>query len=276
MAVRYWVAKYTSDLFRDEPRNVGVIVHLEDKIRACFLGESEDRQIDGRKLRGLPYPDVYRQWIEYWRSKIDENDLESIIESGKSQYCITEGGEVDDVGTDAIEDVTAYLYTTLISEGGFSQALAREEESVEEVSLSLEDDISSEFLRMNLLENVPLLVPHPIERSIPIKGARLEYRPTFIQRNERLYIMEPVDFTIPQKRRSRDHAGWSAYMFYDIRKSCSEADPIAIVKYTDVDQENDDVVTGLNVLSNESRVINWLSDDQRANFLEERKAISAA
>ena len=102
-----------------------------------------------------------------------------------------------------------------------------------------------------------------------------EYRPAFVQQNGRLYVMETVDFTKLQKKASRDHAGWSACMYRDLRTAHgTDVEPISIVKVTDADQDIDDVRNGLALLKNESNIVNWLSEPERTEFLEERRRIA--
>jgi hypothetical protein len=52
MTVRYWIARNVEDQFRNEPRNVGIIVRERDAIAARFVGEKESGAIDRRLLGG--------------------------------------------------------------------------------------------------------------------------------------------------------------------------------------------------------------------------------
>lgn len=61
---------------------------------AKFLGEKEPGDIDGRKIRNFNFPDVYRQWIDYWRECIDTGKMESLVESSGSHYRVIGGGEL--------------------------------------------------------------------------------------------------------------------------------------------------------------------------------------
>jgi hypothetical protein len=277
MNAHYWIAQHIDDVFRMEPRNIGVVARLGDVIGARFFGELENGQIDGRKLRhAFDYPDVYRQWIEFWREEVRAKNIERLPEEGGSNFRIIDGGTVDDVSpNDTIHDVLTFLYSWLISEGGIRSAIGIAE-TEQTASAQLSSEIVKVFSEHNLLAaDDDVLVPHPIRASVPVTGVNAEYRPAFLQENGLLWVMETVDFTIRAKRQSRDHAGWSAYMFKDIRsKRGDRISPISIVRYTESDQAEEEVRNGLAVLRSESQVINWLDDGVRLSFLAERDAVA--
>lgn len=122
MSGQYWVVQHVSDLFRNEPRNVGVIVRCEGTTLARFYGEDADHRIDGGRIEGLPYPDVYRQWVVFWRAHLDE--IEYLINATRHHYRIAPAGHLTSIrphqGASYICD---YLYSVLVSEGGIAEAL---------------------------------------------------------------------------------------------------------------------------------------------------------
>lgn len=119
---KYWIAQYISDLFRNEPKNIGVFIELNENTFAKFLGETESGDFDKRKLRSFNSPDVYRQWIDYWREIIVSGNTENLVESSGSHFRVIEGGEIDGYENDSIEQITNSMYTMLVSEGGYLQA----------------------------------------------------------------------------------------------------------------------------------------------------------
>jgi hypothetical protein len=275
MSARYWIAQHVSDLFRNEPRNVGVFIKVGDCMTARFFGETEDGQIDSRRLKVFSHPGVYQQWVEYWRNQLSKNDPNILVKTSGAHYRVIEAGEITDVDNDSPEDVANYLYALLVSEGGFREAVRTGEESTERAVISLEADLINEFRARNLLgDDGNLLVPHPVRRGIPVSGKHIRHKPAFVQENGSLYVMETVDFTITQKKRSRDHAGWSAYMFRDIRDGKPNSEMIAVVRVTDKDQEVEEVANGMAALKNEANIVNWLDDQQKKQFLEERRIIA--
>jgi hypothetical protein len=279
MSARYWIAQHVEDLFRNEPRNVGVFVRCGDGVVARFFGEDTDGDVDGRKIRGLPYPDVYKQWVSYWRREVlAGKPIDGIATSSTSNYRVITGGEVSDVGTDSPSDVANYLYSVLVSEGGFMEATVGElPDAPNAVQLSAE--VSDALDARQLLirdERAQAPVAHPVRRNVRLNGKVATYRPAFTQQNGTLYIMETVDFSRAKKTTARDHAGWSAYMFRDLRQSTKASEALAIIKMSEADQEVEEVRTGLALLKNESDLVNWSDEVERARFLEDRRRIAVA
>jgi hypothetical protein len=278
MVARYWIAQHVEDLFRNEPRNVGVFVRVGSSVAARFFGEVEGGGIDGRKLKCLPYPDVYRQWVEYWRDQV-ASGREKFEQISGSHYRVVEGGAVSDIDRDSAEEVAAYLYSLLVSEGRFREAIPADmtegEVQAETDVPTLEDDLSKTLKQIDLLaDQGTLLVRHPIKRRADISGKILTHRPSFVQENGALYVMETVDFTFARKKSSIDHAGLSAYMFRDIKEARRNVEPIAIVRLPDQGELNSDIRYGLAMLRNEASLVNWGDEGDKRQFLADRRNVA--
>jgi hypothetical protein len=117
-ATRYFIVQHVANLFRREPRNVGVIVELRGQRYARFYGEVLPGQLDLRTLPEIAYPDVYRQWIDYWRRLLrTSSDLErDLTEANGAHYNVVVGGEVSETGNDPLAVVCDYLYCLLVTE----------------------------------------------------------------------------------------------------------------------------------------------------------------
>ena len=74
MSAHYWIARQLDDVIRQEPRNVEVVVTLNQHTAGRFYGADEDQKIDGRRIKGLAYPDVYRQRVQYWRNGLADTE----------------------------------------------------------------------------------------------------------------------------------------------------------------------------------------------------------
>lgn len=275
MNAQYFVAQYIPDLFRNESRNIGVIVKTDFGFASHFVGENSDSdQIDGRKLKAFNYPDVYRQWITYWRDCVTRASLDELLQSSSGHYQIIRGGEVSDTGEDEPSKIATYLYSLLVSEGGFAEALSPIEPASTVDSSSLEDDVCRSLIAMNLLANgqgTDLL--HPIQKRIEIQGASLVHRPAFSQKNGRLHVMEIADLTVSRKKSAVDHSGFAAYMFNDIKQLDSSTECYSLVRVKEEDLELPEVNYAYNILKNESEVINWLDEDRRRDFVSELQRI---
>lgn len=268
---KYWLAKYIEDLFRQEPRNIGVIVSFEGQFAAQFFGETQPGHIDRRKLRALPYPDVYTQWIEYWRAGI--GNPEQLVASSKGNFQVVRGGDVSGVHEDATT-VVRYLYSLLVADDGFRHAVLEDQGEV--ASTTLEAEIAHAFTEIQVTadQGKDLFIAHPIRRRESVRGAQLEHKPAFSQVNGHLYVMETVDFTTPQKKRASDHAGSVAYMFRDIRDGDKNSERFSLIRYQEADLENEDVAYALKALRNESDVVNWGATEAREGFLRDRRAVA--
>lgn len=277
MTARYWIAQYVSDPFRNEPRNIGVFVEVDGSVTTRFVGEDESGDLDGRTIRhSFQFPDVYKQWVRYWRKASRNGPLTKLVEASAANFRVHLGGEVSDTACDSSKQVADYLYSMLVSKNGFMEALGPTANE-ETAHPGLDVELSNAFDDANILsrDDADGLVPHPIRSGVPVLGRHLaKYVPAFVQKNGHLVVIETVDFTKRYRHASRDHAGWSAYMFHDVRGAQAGTETIAVVRVTDEDAETDDVRNGLSLLRNESEVVNWLDTDERSRFLNERRDVA--
>jgi hypothetical protein len=280
-AVEYLIAQHVPDVFRQEPKNLGVIVRRGHTVEARFFGERSPGMIDGRSLRAFQFPDVYRQWVDFWRrrSSAPGDPFRELEGANAAHFRVVSGGEVSDVASaDPLADVANYLYSMLVSEGGLMEALGGAEDGDSPV-LSLRDAVAEELSHLNLLagadEELPL-VRHPVRRGVTLKGYADEpHHPAFYQDDGRACIIETVDFTVHDKERAKDHAGLASYMFGDLRRSAlRNAETIALIRSTPADEDYSTVRYGLSLLRNESTLVNWAEDGTRASFLADRTRIA--
>ena len=272
---RYLIAQYTSDLLRKEPRNVGIVVEAPDGVQARFLGEIEPGLIDGRKIQSFKAPDVFRQWVDHWRSALTSGAILDELAEDHGQYRMIRGGIMLETGGDSCGEIADFLFERLVV-GDFSTALALAEgdEAHSPPSASLGDEVEEALERRHLLvsardPDVFITVKYPVRRRPELKGAsRATYRPDFFQENGRKLVIEAVDLTGSRPKYVRDHAGHVAYMFTDLEKAApGETDSVAIIRVTDEARQRAHVQDGLWMLQQEARVVNWFSEGERAAFL---------
>jgi hypothetical protein len=136
---RYLIVKFIPDLFRNEPRNIGVIVWTPVGTAARFIAEKQQclGDIDARCLPGFltSAAAAYRQWISYWRHQLKETLIQSarsalkgnvdspaylevLKQSSKGNFQLMSGGEVlDPLPPDSTpQDLADYLFKTLVDE----------------------------------------------------------------------------------------------------------------------------------------------------------------
>src|SRR5689334_23142392 len=130
--LQFGVAKYTPDLARMEPRNIGVVLWAHDGTTlARFLGERDDGTIHVPALVTKQDRHAYRQWIAYWRYQLNaatitlrsgesvprtsEKFLEALRNKSKEQFRLVEGGGfAEKIPAKEIKDVLAELFSRLI------------------------------------------------------------------------------------------------------------------------------------------------------------------
>jgi hypothetical protein len=111
-STRYIIAKHVSDVFRKEPRNIGVILWSEFGVEARFWATDSYGVVDGRKIpEFVNSKSAYEQWIAFWLNEIKKPQVELIgsgslipisspgviqaIQSGNSaHFFLDEGGTI--------------------------------------------------------------------------------------------------------------------------------------------------------------------------------------
>lgn len=272
----YWIAKYVEDPFRNEPRNVGIIVSTGDEWAARFAGERDDGTIDGRWLRSFKYAEVYKQWMQYWRDQVADEKIDEIVNAATSNYFVVRGGEVSDTGSDSAAAVCKFLYGLIVSDSPVMQAFELATEADTERDLSL--DLDAAFRELDLLADQPdFVVRNPIKRKQPIRGEHATHEPSYSQRNGKLYLFEAIDFNSHKPKLLKERAGFMAYMFADIRhenlRLGGNVESYSIVRPKTGD-EGEAVEYAREVLGGESKLINWSDKIERNQFLSARQTVA--
>ena len=271
MQAKYWIAQYIKDVFRNEPRNVGVFIQIGDNTASKFLGETNNSELDGRKIKSFAYPNVYKQWVDYWRRMTIENKLNDLPVINGSHFRVVEAGNVSNIESDSPDEIINYLFPLLVSDGGYKEAIPGSIED-ENQSVQLKNEVIDTLKKLEIFNNSA--IKHPIKRGEKIQGKTVPYTPAFTQENGTLYVMETIDFTSPQKNKIKEHAGFLAYLYNDIKSARAKFEPISIIKLQENDEDNEDVKDGIIMLKNESDIINWLNTTQKNEFLDNRRQIA--
>lgn len=270
MIATYWVAKYVDDVLRNEPRNVGVIVRVNDCFAAKFLGERNDGEFDGRKVKSFTHPSVYSQWRSYWRRKVNAGNINAILEASTGNYFVKAGGEVSDIGSDSAADVCHFLYGMMVGKG-LIDAL---EWSDNDAGFDLSSEITTALDNAAILaRGDQLFARYPIQREQKILGRHVLHTPTFSQRNGKLYIMEYIDLGSSHINKTKERAGWMAYMFSDIKDADLTAQSFSLVRPSG-DASGEQIEYAKAVLAGESIIVDWTDEASRSAFLAERRKIA--
>lgn len=303
----YAVAKYTPDLLRQEPRNIGVFVSSTDRVVARFLGETQPGVLTTSLLPKDLFndPDLYGEWHDYWRRTLRRlANLESgvsvleviqqkLIKNEGHAFAVARGGEFDPEPDQTLEDVVEYLFTRLVIPKAELTMPDEEAQAIGAPGKSgpLVRRIRSEFKRLGILEghrkgqrtNANLFVKHPVRVDVPVFGINpIPHVPDFVQTNGCRYVMEQIDFSIQTLLRARDHAMHSQYILSDIAEAAQtrpdtsgRVKPIAIVNRTtqQVHDIQDYVEAALSNIPG-IEMIRWDRPEEQRRFLEERRSIA--
>lgn len=265
---RYWIARYTRDVFRNEPINIGIVLDVDGVRVARFLGETAPGQIDGRRIPQVKHSGAYKQWIDYWRKEMVERRRDCAL-LGKTQYQLVERGEVTDTGTDSPDKILSYLFDELVSdnfvENSGDSTASRDED--------LSRLITDAFRQFNILASSKSENDHLIHRDTNIQGKVTQHTVDFAQKNGSLCVMQVIDFTKTHKRRILDRAGHISYIHRDISEFDTGSEQVTLVNMPE-DIEDKDLRNAHQMIANESKVFNWPDEDQRKEFLELRRSIA--
>jgi len=271
MIANYWTVKYVEDTFRNEPRNVGVIVCKNGVYSAKFIGERMDSTIDGRRLRGFKYPSVYTQWITFWRKKLLRRDIAAIVNGNASNFYVEEAGEVTETGSDGASEVCDFLYNLVVEKGPVE---AFDWLEIDDPSIALEADIAAAFSSSEILSSGSnLLTPHPVMRNEAVPGRNVTHTPSFSQLNGKRYVMDYLDFSSRKELKTKERAGYMAFMFNDIQDFDENAVSYSIVRL-EADDHAGQIEYATKVLGSASTIVNWIDERAKSQFLAERRVVA--
>lgn len=81
MTATWYLVKYVQDVFRDEPRNVGVVVLNSADAAARFVGE-QDGRFDRRSVKNIvASTETFAAWRDYILHHLYSGSFESVVES---------------------------------------------------------------------------------------------------------------------------------------------------------------------------------------------------
>lgn len=171
----YLIAKYVSDLFRNEPVNIGVIAWCDGSTAFRFLCADAEGHVDGRMLRGKIATlslDAYKQWISAWVkllakdkisfigkpgivTKASEQFLDALESTSKGNYILERGGELlEDVSQNQIQSVADYLFARLVDWDSKEETEGKAAKEVRD-ELLIEANVASDE-RVQIDKRVPI------------------------------------------------------------------------------------------------------------------------
>lgn len=265
---RYLVAKYVSDLQRMEPRNIGIILCIDQVVVARFAAEKDNRpgDIDGRSVPPfVTSTAAYKQWVEFWRSELGAvptragRSLDTwyarLKDSGRGNFFLVDGGVIlGDVGPDKIENLVQDLFRRLVEPSAF-----------DDVKDQVLDDIADQLIRkLRLHESANFRTRYEVACQIsPGVDERFEFSHAYKNGTlKRLYQRVPLgNKKTPLRRVVHD----SAWMFEKVvQQGIVARDQAVALVYANKEQQQDPAISwSFGVLNSVSRVAN-LADTNEA------------
>jgi hypothetical protein len=191
MRASWYLLKYSSDVFRAEPRNIGVIVVGDEANAVRFAGE-RDGQFDGRRVKGMvSSPDAFRAWIGYLRHHVEGGTFDRVLQSLKRRafdnYLVEYRGEILEIsGSRDVDRAASDLFSRLVS-----------------VPNSPGENLDDKVNRL-LFEQVRVPDGNSIEQDVSYsvrlqEGAERLVRFDFRYRNGKTTLLDKVSFAGPDR-----------------------------------------------------------------------------
>jgi hypothetical protein len=190
MRANWYLVKYIRDTFRNEPVNIGVIVTLDRRGVARFIGEVGG-QVDGRKVRSIvASPDTLRAWTNYMRHHLEEGSFEEQLNAlaarSSDNYRIERRGALlEPLTPEQLPEVAAALFRELVRD------------EPEEQTPTLDD------LTTHLFHRLRFPPDHQIEKDvryrIDLRGAPREFSFDYRYVNGRTSLIEKISLADKEK-----------------------------------------------------------------------------
>lgn len=173
MTQRYLIAKYAPDIFRMEPRNIGVVVWANGVLSAKYLVSDDADFVEDKA--------VYDRWINYWnrlvRERVITNGntvsaddpafLDAMRKTQDGNFMLLDGGRVlDEINADDIQSATEFLFSQLVAPLPEASATPSSSDKLYQASEAL-------FEEMGLKERPDWRGASPVAFSV--KGVQQEY-----------------------------------------------------------------------------------------------------
>lgn len=270
---RYLVAKYVPDVFRNEPVNIGVLTWIDGKVAFKFLGQRADGSING-KAQGvtgrIKSVQNYKQWVENWVARLKEDKIQTrahgtvlhespdfltaLATYGYGNYLLEPGGELlDDALPSEVDDVTEYLFSTLVG-------TPEEKEQYK----------SPDEVRDGLIRDANVQMDERVKTDWPVP---LQLRGKTIKPKFNLYIGNGTPELLAQMvpltshPRAVQNSARAAEFLFDhvLREGMLPQDRcIAFVYYKEDEQDEDLISETLDELSSVATIVNITNDRQGA------------
>lgn len=278
MNTRFIIAKFIPDVFRNEPKNIGVIVWSPQGVAARFFGERAPGDIDGRSVRhGCADTGAYKQWITYWRECLNQEIIEPVrggtpvartskefldVLCGESvgQFFLEDGGEAATAAADSLQICVDDLYRRIVDDEPI-EYVAPKDDSLQDVADSI---LSLTHIR-EAKGFIPDFVPPTLEQC----------KFSFGFQNGKLSLFQKVSFPLqaPFLEKNYKSTAWDFQEVLGAHVISDKTDGYSLIHVTPERADEKAVRNAIGALERVSTVYNLHTEGDRfALKLEELKA----
>ncbi|MGQ5654695.1 hypothetical protein ACUJ8H_32510 [Streptomyces sp. EKR5.2] len=193
MAANWYLVKYVPDPFRDEPKNIGVVVENDGRGVVRFIGQHSGG-FDGRRVRGVVRsPRTLRAWIEYVEYHLASGTFKEQVQRLSSRpgqnYRIDFRGTVDFSGSGSeteIKSIADDLFTELVGDPG-SPAM----QSIDELANDLL------FHKLRFPDN--RYIEKDVSYRVDLRGEPHELGFDYRYESDRTTLLDKISLSAPEK-----------------------------------------------------------------------------
>lgn len=194
MEASWYLVKYVPDPFRDEPRNIGVVVESDGRGVVRFLGQ-RDGGFDGRRVRGVVRsPRTLRAWIDYVEYHLSSGtfleQVQRLSARAGQNYRIDFRGLVSASGEADLKMIASDLFAELVGDA--------ESESV--VSI---DDLANDLLFRRLMVPKDHRIEKDVSYRVDLRGEPYELGFDYRYEGAQTTLLDKLTFSAPEKTTRR-------------------------------------------------------------------------
>lgn len=191
MTANWYLVKYVPDPFRDEPKNIGVVVESDGRGVVRFIGQ-HNGGFDGRRVRGtVRSPRTLKAWIEYVDYHLTSGTFRDQVQRLSSRpgqnYRIDFRGTVGQPGSKAEMNALADdLFTELVGDPGPSAVQSM-------------DDLANDLLFHRLRFPDDRYVEKDVSYHVKLRGEPHELGFDYRYESDRTTLLDKISLSAPEK-----------------------------------------------------------------------------
>lgn len=261
---RYWLVQDIPDMRRCETQNIGVIVELDAKYAGAFVGEDAEGNIRRRKLKRFKQSaDTYARWVMYWQEQLSQNTPpQHILSKPNSRFRLSSTGTMRHVGPETHDRLAKRLFAKLVSTPGSQH------------TPTLTQRVKRAFKAL-IAEEPTSTLHHPMRPNAALQGKKgSQHTFDYIQSNGVDVLIEEVDLSGSRLKFMHNRASATAYKFRDVGDMKRKTERFSIYQLQPNPRDPDAINNILEMLRNESTIVDWSEPTQREPFVAARERIA--